>query len=259
MIGFLNGFPEIAVVKFHIRQLGRKRSVAAVIGPVCVQHTDLRHGRVAFFLLPEIILDVFEILEGHGQIQGSIQLLQCLILHLCKPVKNLHICGLIKYGDERIRLLQAGLSGIHRVDAVIFDLLKLLICQCSFYYIGDCSLDHRLLVFFQKLYALNSRICPLVELSRQEFHRKYIGAIFPRKMLLIKHIHRKLRKHGRTRSRKCLIADIFHIVADQLPHTGHGVDAEIAADLMLQFLRLYRKRCFFLHIYSSYAAHRYLL
>ena len=39
-----------------------------------VQYADLSHGRISMLLALEIILDMLEIPEGHGQIQGAVQL-----------------------------------------------------------------------------------------------------------------------------------------------------------------------------------------
>ena len=75
LIGLLDRLPVIALRKAYVRKLRGEGRVAAVIGPVGVQHPDLRHGRIPLLLIPEIILDVQEILEGHGQVQRSVQLL----------------------------------------------------------------------------------------------------------------------------------------------------------------------------------------
>ena len=48
--------------------------MTAVVGPVCIQHADLGHGRISVFLASEIVLNVLEITEGHGQVQGAVKL-----------------------------------------------------------------------------------------------------------------------------------------------------------------------------------------
>ena len=47
--------------------------MAAVIGPVGIEYADLGHGWISFFLAAEVILDMQEVFEGHGQSEGIIQ------------------------------------------------------------------------------------------------------------------------------------------------------------------------------------------
>ena len=48
--------------------------MTAMVGPVGIQYADLSHGRISMLLALEIILDMLEIPEGHGQVQGTVQL-----------------------------------------------------------------------------------------------------------------------------------------------------------------------------------------
>ena len=73
LICILNGFPVIPVRKAYILKFSGKRGVAAVVGPVCIQHTDFRYGRIPALFLFIICLDMEEILKSHGQVQGIIK------------------------------------------------------------------------------------------------------------------------------------------------------------------------------------------
>ncbi len=42
--------------------------MAAVVGPVRIQYADLRHGRIAFFLMFKVIAYMKKILKRHGKI-----------------------------------------------------------------------------------------------------------------------------------------------------------------------------------------------
>ena len=68
LIGLLNGCTIISVFEFYILKLRREGGMAAVIGPIRIQHADLGHGRVTVLLTSEVVLDMLEILEGHSQI-----------------------------------------------------------------------------------------------------------------------------------------------------------------------------------------------
>ena len=118
--------------------------MTAVIGPVCIKYTDLCHGRIAFFLVPEIILDVLEILEGHCKIQRIIQCFKICFRHIFESVKNLYIFRLREYSNQCLRFLETCFTGIYRVDAVMFDRFKFFGCYISFYYISCCRADDRL-------------------------------------------------------------------------------------------------------------------
>ena len=63
-----------------------------------------------------------KILERHGKGQGIIQLLKAVSVHFTETVKDNNICRLFILTYQGIRLLHAGLPGIHRVDTVRFDL-----------------------------------------------------------------------------------------------------------------------------------------
>ena len=45
------------------------KGMTAVIRPVGIKYSDLCHGRITFFFVFEVVLDVLEILEGHRKIQ----------------------------------------------------------------------------------------------------------------------------------------------------------------------------------------------
>ena len=71
-----DGLLVVAFLEIHLRQFCGEGGVAAVIGPVGIQHADLRHGGIPLFLSAEITMDMKEIFKGHGQIQRLIQLFQ---------------------------------------------------------------------------------------------------------------------------------------------------------------------------------------
>ena len=141
LIGLFDGLAVIAVLKRHVLQLRGEGGVAAVVGPVGIQHPDLRHGRIPVLFARKIILDVRKIPEGHRQSQRIVQRLQLRLRKVCKTDQDLHVRGLLINGFQRIRLHHARLSGIHRVDAVGFDLRKFLIGEASRDQIGGRRAD----------------------------------------------------------------------------------------------------------------------
>ena len=69
LVSFLDRSLIKALVKADILQLCGERGVTAVVAPVGIQHTDLRHGWIPLLLTSEIILNMEEILEGHCKVQ----------------------------------------------------------------------------------------------------------------------------------------------------------------------------------------------
>ena len=179
--------------------------MTAVIGPVSIQHTDFRHRRVSVFFRLVVILDMQKIFKSHRKSERTIQFFQICLCHICKSVKNLYVRRLFKYRDQGLRLLQSCLSGIYRIDTVVFHSLKLFLCQRSLDHIGCCCTDHRILIFFDKPDTLLRRIRSLIKLSRQIFHGKYMISFLMRKFFQIKIIYRKLRKHASACFFKCIL------------------------------------------------------
>ena len=153
-VGLLDGLPVIAVRKAYIRKLCGKGRMAAVIGPVGIQHPDLRHGRISLFLIPKIILDVQKIPEGHCQVQGRVKFFQNRFLHIAEAIKDFYIRRLFKHGHQSLRLFFLRLAGIHRIDAEALNRRKLFLRYRSLNHIRGGSADHRLFVLPQKSYAL---------------------------------------------------------------------------------------------------------
>ena len=106
-VGVLDGLSVISLSKGNVFQLCGEGGVAAVVGPVGVQHPDLRHGRVPVLLSPEIVLDMLEILEGHGKPERVVELPQLLLLQVLKAVEDDDVGRLVKLCHQRLRLLHA--------------------------------------------------------------------------------------------------------------------------------------------------------
>ena len=137
-------FFVIAFIKLHIGKLCGECGMTTVIGPVCIKYTDLCHGRITFFFVFKVILDVLEILEGHCKIQRIIQCFKVCFRHIFESVKDFDIFRFREYSNQCLRFLETCFTGIYRVDAVMFDRFKFFGCYISFYYISCCRADDRL-------------------------------------------------------------------------------------------------------------------
>ena len=149
--------------------------MTAMVGPVGVQHADLGHGRISVFLASEIVLNVLEIPEGHGQIQGVVKFPEGGLVHLAEAVEDLHVCRLLKYSYQSIRLLHRRFSGIHRVDTVALNGCQLFRGNAALNHVGGGGTDHRLLVLLQETDALYGGIRSLIKLSRQVLYAEHLS------------------------------------------------------------------------------------
>ena len=232
-VSIYDRFFVISLIELHICKFCGKCSMTAVIRPVSIQYPDLCHGRITLFFVSEVVLDMQKILECHSKIQRIIKSVKISFCHIFKPFKDLYVFRFREYSYQSLWFLQTCFSGIYRVDAVMFDGFKLFICYFSFYYISSCRTNDRAGIPIQKLYALNSRICSLIKLSRKVFYRKNKGIICCLKFFQIKIIYWRLCKHSPACFFKNFVRNIFYIIADQYSYCCYGFDSKITADLML--------------------------
>ncbi len=148
LICLLQRLSVIALPKAYILKLGRKSGMAAMIGPVGIQHPNLGHRRIALLLVPEIFLYMKEIFEGHCKIKRCIKALKGFLLHPAEALQNLYIRRLFKLCHQGFGLYHACLSGVYRIDAKAPDGCKLFVRDRTRYHISDCRPYHRLLVLF---------------------------------------------------------------------------------------------------------------
>ena len=248
----------IALVKAHVCKLCRERGMPAVVRPVGIEDPDLRHGRVPMLFIPEILLDMQKVVEGHGQVQASIERAKRLFLHGAETFQHRNVGWFFKHCQERLRLGLSGLTGIHRIDAVGADRIHLCLRHVSADHIGGSGADDGIGFFIQKLDALHGGIRALVKLARQIFHGKNVGIFGQVYGFRIQDIHRGLGKDGPAGFCKQFIRNVLNIVTDQYARLCDRADPQITFDLMQQFSGLYRVSRFFLHIYSSYITHAIL-
>ena len=193
---FYDWFFVVTFIELHVCKFCGECGMTAVIRPVGIEYSDLCHGRITFFFVFEVVLDMLEIFKCHCKIQGVIEGFEICLGHFFKSVKNLDIFRFREYGNQCFRFFKSCLTGVYRVDAVMFDRIKFFVCYISFYYISCCRTDDRLRISIEKLYTLYSGICSLVKLSRKIFYRKNLCTFCSFKFLKIQIIYRRLCKYG---------------------------------------------------------------
>ena len=96
----------IAWLNLYLFKLCQKGGMAAVVGPIGVNHTQLCYTGVAFFLIAKIRPAKFQVGKRHGKTHGAIIRLHLLV---CKGGKALHPLYVFRrlYGDvQRLGLFK---------------------------------------------------------------------------------------------------------------------------------------------------------
>ena len=144
--------------------------MTTVIRPIGIENADLRHGRIALFVVLEIILNMLEILEGHRQTKGIIEIPKVLFGHVGETIEDRYVCRIIKLRDQGLRLLHACLPRIHGVDAISFDLCEFLFRYVTLDHVGNGRANNGVFILIEELNTLYCGICSLIELTGKEFH-----------------------------------------------------------------------------------------
>ncbi len=173
--GGLDGGAVETVLELDIFEFCGESGVSAVVRPVGIQHADLGDGGIAVLGIAEIGLNELEIRPGHGKTQGGIQFFQRAVIHGGKSVEDLHIIRFGIFGLQGGGLFHSRFAGIHGVDAVGLDAVKVLSGQVTLKQIGDRRAHHRFLLFIEKLQALLSAVCALVKLTGKGLYGKQAG------------------------------------------------------------------------------------
>ena len=233
------------VVDLHVVQNGAEGGVAAVIGPVGVDHLDLGDGGVAL-LGAEVLLAELDVAQIHGQPLLTDELLQALFVQLVEAVQHRH-CG-----GHRVLHLQGGLgvqrslAGLHRVDDILLDLGHLLIGQGAFQQVDPGRAHQRALALADELDALGGGVRTLVELAGQVLHRESHTLVCGQ--LCIGVVHRRLAEYGVGALVEQGLVDALHVVAVEQTQTGERLDAQQAGQLIFQTICLDVKAGLFFHI-----------
>jgi len=233
------------VVDLHIVQNGAEGGVAAVIGPVGVDHLDLGDGGVAL-LGAEILLAELDVAQIHGQAVLVDELFQALFVQLVEAVQHRHSGGHGVLHFQGSLLVQRSLTGLHRVDDIFFDLGQLLVGQGTFQQVDAGRAHQRALALADELDALGGGIGTLVELAGQVLHGKCRALML--RQLGIGVVHRRLAEHGADALVEQSLVDALHVVAVEQTQAGERLDAQQAGKFVLQAVCLDVKAGLFFHI-----------
>ena len=221
--------------------------MAAVVGPVGVHHPDLGDGGVSVLLIPEIILQEFQIVQVHGKTQLVQQRSKTGIVQGGEAFHGCHGGGGGILRLQSLGQLQGGLPALHSVDHILFDGCHLLVGEPTHEHIDLGGADQRAVALRDDLQALGSGVRPLVVLTGQGLHRKdhIAGGDFVRHI-----VHLGLGEYGIDTVVEKGLFQVFRIVAVQHPHTLQAADLQKITQLPAQGVGLMGLAGLFFHIYT---------
>ena len=144
-IAFESGLDR-GVVDVDLVQFGAERGVAAVVGPVGIDHLDLGDRGLAS-LFGEVLLAELKIGQIHGEPALVDELLAGSGVHLVETGDGLDLAGHRHLGLQGFLGLQAGLAGLDRVDHVMLDGVHVGVGQVAFQRVQLGGADGRALAW----------------------------------------------------------------------------------------------------------------
>ena len=166
----------LGVVELDVGEGSAKGGVAAVVGPVGVDHANLGDGGNAA-LARKVALAELGIRHVHRQAAVAHKVLDALIVQVEEAVQDLDVCGLRVRGCEGLALLERRLARLDRVDHVVLDGCKVVVGEFALQHV-DLGVSHRgTLALRDELDALGRRGVAHVKLAGQGLHGKDARAL----------------------------------------------------------------------------------
>ena len=237
---------ELGILKFHLVKYGMERRVAAVVGPIGVDQTQLGDGGVAL-LRCEVIAAAAQIALVHGKAVFPAEGGQFLFRHRAKALEHrdgIRCVVLFRKGVDR---LQRGLAAFDGVDDIAAHRRKFLVGQIAVQQIDAGGAYQRTLSLRKQLNALRRGIGTLIVLPGQIFHRKAQRAVFCGQGI-IGEIDLRLGKDGRHRALKQSGLDMLDVIAVEQTKAGERMNSQKGTQILGEGLRLLGEFRFFFHI-----------
>ena len=166
----LQRLSHIAFFEVDLFQLCLECRVTAMIGPVRIENTDLRDGRISLLLVPIVLADEQEVLICHGQIQRVVEYLKIIQRHGSEALEFNDICRFRIIRGQCFRFHLIGDAGVYRIDAVVLYFCKIFIGNITDDHICGSGVNSRRFLLIEETDALLGGVGSLIELSGQIFY-----------------------------------------------------------------------------------------
>ena len=151
--------------------------MAAVVGPIRIDHANLGYSRVTLFFRLKIALTENDVVKVHCERVFLEKSAQLVLAHRDKAVDSLDGRRNLEIVGERLGQRERSLAALDRVYHIVFDAREVVVAEVSGENIHLRRADGRTLLVGQELYALRAGIGALIELSGQVLDREHAVAV----------------------------------------------------------------------------------
>ena len=225
--------------------------VAAVVGPVGIDHAHLGHAGVAVLFVAKVGLQGLEIVKVHGKAHGGKKRGERGFIHRGKALDRSDVLRLGKVLSERFRLCKRGLAALDGVDDIALNGLNVGIGKRTVERIDLRRADARTLALAQKLDALSRAVGALVKLAGQRLHGEGGGSA-GNVGLLARQVKLRLGKDGGAGIVKKVFVHALGVVAVPDAHACQAREVQKRAAVGQQACAFGREAGLFLHADSIY-------
>ena len=213
------------VLELYVVDLGEEGGVAAVVGPVGIDHANLGDGRVALFGVAEVGLQELEVIQIHRQTHIMQQVRESRLVHVSKADNRCHAGRDGVLYLEGCRLSHRSLAGVYGVNQIAADLVHVLSGEFAFQNVNFSGCNGRAFAAGEQLDALCAGIGALIELTGQRLYRKDgVSAFRTGKVLVVAHISHRLGEYDAF----CLLVGLrcksLCVVAAEIAHMSQVFD-----------------------------------
>ena len=242
----LVGLLQQGVLEGHVVEDGAEGGVAAVIGPVGVNHADLRDSGVAAFLL-EIGLAESDVVQVHGKAVVHDKVRQLVTAKFREAGQGRHLRGDVVANGQGFRHVQGRFPAFHRVNNVFLEFPDVLVRQRAVQSVDLGGADEGTLALGDNLDALGGGIRPLVKLTGQRLHGEdaSAGELNGRRS----GIQLRLGEDSLHGVLEQVFRDVFRVVPVEQPDVFQPLHAEKGLSLIQQTLGLVVQTFLFFYKY----------
>ena len=251
-------FLEKLVLEFNGIDGGVEGGVAAMVGPIGIDHSDFGDGGVAVFAA-EIFLAELKVIGIHCKTVFVYKFFNFFSLKLTEAFKSCNFGGNVIFDCKGFGFFKTCFSCFNGVDYVFFDFSDFGIGKFAIERINFCGSDGGSFALGNDLDALCGGVCSLVKLTGKIFNRKSCST--GKIDLFGNDIELGLGKNVFFGVIKKLFADVFRVITVDYANVGKVFDSEKGNCVIekgfcfvCKFLFLFNKNTIYQGNYSSFAA-----
>ena len=236
------------VIDLNVGQLGAEGGVAAVVGPVGVDHLDFGDGGVAS-LFGEVGLAELDVAQVHCQAAVCDEGGQALFVQVAEAVDYLDVCGGNEFHLQGFGKVVTCFAGLDRIDDIALDGIDGLGIKVAGKDVDLCAANGGALALADQLDAFACAFGALIELAGQEFDCEDC-VVFRCLEAFEGEVALGLAENGGNAAVEQIAVDALDVVAVQQADVVQGGDSQDVAQFSKQGLRFDIEARLFLNVNS---------